>query len=378
MASQHEEMLYDQSLNRSPTMNARGYNTLGGGIQRQTSRHFDNYGGRQPSLYSPPDDYGSARYDGRLSNRLPPPVSLYQTHYEPTTSPWAYHPAGSNLATMGASAAHIKASSRRAPLPNVRPRTYPASLLQNANALSQSWIDPASFPSQLPPMHSNTALNGFPGGFGSMYHNGPHVGQTHNSNPPTPALLRHDGSGEAEPEELIPTAIVIKNIPFAVKKEQLQNLMQELGLPIPYAFNYHFDNGVFRGLAFANFQNAEDTKEVIDTMNHMDLQGRKLRVEYKKMLPAAERDRIEREKRERRGQLEEQHRPVQAMTNLHNQNSISSLVSALPASSPSPASVRTGQISTHPAMRGKFCFFLIFFGGGGFLFEFGCGFGIVF
>jgi RNA recognition motif-containing protein len=128
--------------------------------------------------------------------------------------------------------------------------------------------------------------------------------------------------------------------------------MQELGLPVPYAFNYHFDNGVFRGLAFANFQNAEDTKEVIETMNHMDLQGRKLRVEYKKMLPAAERDRIEREKRERRGQLEEQHRPVQGMTSLHNQNSMSSLTSALPASSPSPVSMRSGQISTHPAMRG--------------------------
>jgi RNA recognition motif-containing protein len=111
-------------------------------------------------------------------------------------------------------------------------------------------------------------------------------------------------------EELIPTAIVIKNIPFAVKKEQLVQLMTDLRLPLPYAFNYHFDNGVFRGLAFANFTTAEETAAVIDSMNHFELNGRKLRVEYKKMLPVAERERIEREKRERRGQLEEQHRPL--------------------------------------------------------------------
>ena len=138
-------------------------------------------------------------------------------------------------------------------------------------------------------------------------------------------------SNPNDEEELIPTAIVIKNIPFAVKKEQLVQLMTELNLPLPYAFNYHFDNGVFRGLAFANFTTAEETAVVIDTLNHFDLQGRKLRVEYKKMLPLAERERIEREKRERRGQLEEQHRPV---PNQQLQPS------SVPAPSPSPVSAR--------------------------------------
>lgn len=142
----------------------------------------------------------------------------------------------------------------------------------------------------------------------------------------------------AEPdEELIPTAIVIKNIPFAVKKEQLVQLMTEMNLPLPYAFNYHFDNGVFRGLAFANFTSAEETAAVINELNHFELQGRKLRVEYKKMLPLQERERIEREKRERRGQLEEQHRPM-ATSQLHHQTSMSSLSSHLPTTSPSPVS----------------------------------------
>lgn len=141
------------------------------------------------------------------------------------------------------------------------------------------------------------------------------------------------------PDDLIPTAIVIKNIPFAVKKEQLVDLMTQMSLPLPYAFNYHFDNGVFRGLAFANFTSPQETAAVIQNLNHFELQGRKLRVEYKKMLPPHERERIEREKRERRGQLEEQHRPM-ASNQLHNQASLSSLSSHIPAASPSPLSAR--------------------------------------
>lgn len=109
-------------------------------------------------------------------------------------------------------------------------------------------------------------------------------------------------------DELIPTAIVIKNIPFAIKKEQLLDVMTKLGLPLPYAFNYHFDNGVFRGLAFANFTSTDETSAVVNRLNGREIGGRKLRVEYKKMLPVQERERIEREKREKRGQLEEQHR----------------------------------------------------------------------
>lgn len=141
---------------------------------------------------------------------------------------------------------------------------------------------------------------------------------------------------------------MIKNIPFAVKKEQLVQLMTEMNLPLPYAFNYHFDNGVFRGLAFANFTSAEETATVIEMLNHFELQGRKLRVEYKKMLPLQERERIEREKRERRGQLEEQHRPM-PNSQLQTQSSMSSLASHIPATSPSPVSQRGPKLCTFTA-----------------------------
>jgi RNA recognition motif-containing protein len=163
---------------------------------------------------------------------------------------------------------------------------------------------------------------------------------------------RQDGMGSETDEELIPTAIVIKNIPFAIKKEQLVAIMTELGLPLPYAFNYHFDNGVFRGLAFANFTNPEETGAVIEAMNHFELNGRKLRVEYKKMLPAAERERIEREKRERRGQLEEQHRPM-APQPLQTQPSTSSLSSrVMNTGSPSPVSARNQKMGGFPSSFG--------------------------
>jgi hypothetical protein len=74
-----------------------------------------------------------------------------------------------------------------------------------------------------------------------------------------------------------------------------------LSIPTPYAFNYHLDTqGAFRGLAFANFRQSADADAVVVALNGFDVQGRKLRVEYKKVLQAGEKERIEREKALRR------------------------------------------------------------------------------
>ncbi|WFC96553.1 Peptidyl-prolyl cis-trans isomerase pin4 [Malassezia brasiliensis] len=100
-------------------------------------------------------------------------------------------------------------------------------------------------------------------------------------------------SGESD---IIPTAIVIKNIPFNIKREQLLHVIRDLGIPVPYAFNYHFDQGIFRGLAFANFHTPAEASEVVAALNGLDVSGRKLRVEYKKVLQAGEKERIEKEK----------------------------------------------------------------------------------
>ncbi|CAO1632139.1 unnamed protein product [Parajaminaea phylloscopi] len=102
-------------------------------------------------------------------------------------------------------------------------------------------------------------------------------------------------SGHAD-DDVIPTAIVVKNIPFSVKREQLLQIIEDLAIPMPYAFNYHFDQGVFRGLAFANFRSSEEADAVVAALNGFDVSGRKLRVEYKKVLQAGEKERIEKEK----------------------------------------------------------------------------------
>lgn len=53
-------------------------------------------------------------------------------------------------------------------------------------------------------------------------------------------------------------------------------------------------------MAFANFRQASDADAVVAALNGFDVQGRKLRVEYKKVLQAGEKERIEREKALRR------------------------------------------------------------------------------
>ncbi|KAG8217221.1 hypothetical protein J3R82DRAFT_5307 [Butyriboletus roseoflavus] len=122
--------------------------------------------------------------------------------------------------------------------------------------------------------------------------------------------------GQNPDDEIIPTAIVIKNIPFNVKRETLLDIIASLSIPTPYAFNYHLDQqGSFRGLAFANFRQAADADAVVAALNGFDVQGRKLRVEYKKVLQAGEKERIEREKairRMRSMQLEKEQQAVAA------------------------------------------------------------------
>ena len=103
-----------------------------------------------------------------------------------------------------------------------------------------------------------------------------------------------DPQQTALPDEIIETAIVIKNIPFSYPEEDfLQKLFPQLGLVPPYAFNYHRNkvDGAFHGLAFANFQNANEAQSAVDVLNNYELERRRLRVELKKKLPAEEEQR---------------------------------------------------------------------------------------
>ncbi|KAF2446202.1 hypothetical protein P171DRAFT_357301 [Karstenula rhodostoma CBS 690.94] len=301
---------YDPPSSRSPGSHRHQPQTL----HRQPSRQFDAYGQLPPGALYAGDDHQQAyqqpqprSYD-RLNATIHSPYN-----YDMGAQGWNANAFGQNTigALGGAATTRSKQQGRGG---------------GGRSALPAGWLDQ---PQGLPTF----ALGG--------------LGNGHPNSLLNPAMQQNQFSHDVD-EELIPTAIVIKNIPFAVKKEQLVSLMTELRLPLPYAFNYHFDNGVFRGLAFANFTTAEETAQVIEAMNHFELHGRKLRVEYKKMLPLAERERIEREKRERRGQLEEQHRPMAG--SLQTQQSYSSLASHIPATSPSPVSgLRGGPSPTNPS-----------------------------
>ncbi|KAI9725978.1 MAG: hypothetical protein M1828_002306 [Chrysothrix sp. TS-e1954] len=289
----------------NPSRSPRGSSYQTQSLHRQPSRPVDNFGQASNGLYTINDvsaGYDGQRYNERMTSTLPHGYGGFDMGMSPA---WNSSGFGQNSSFNGlGGGSRAKAPMRgRGPLPHM-------------------WLE------QPQPMQPQNQFAGF---------NGPM-----NLAPMRPEQLNVDGD-----DDLIPTAIVIKNIPFAVKKEQLVSVMNDMGLPIPYAFNYHFDSGIFRGLAFANFTTPDETAAVIAGMNHLELQGRKLRVEYKKMLPQAERDRIEREKRERRGQLEEQHRPT-APSQLQNQASMSSLSSHLQGHSPSPNSARIPQPSMFP------------------------------
>ncbi|KAJ5272297.1 hypothetical protein N7478_007422 [Penicillium angulare] len=267
-------------------------------LHRQPSRQFDAYGPMPVNLY----EDQMARYESARLERLNPPMQ------QQNNNSYSYDLSGSQTWNPNGFANPQSLAGIRSASASLKPAA------RGRTGLPTTWLD------QQP---------GMPNAFSNL---GP--------GPIQSTAMRPEASASSDgDDELIPTAIVIKNIPFAVKKEQLVQLMTELNLPLPYAFNYHFDNGVFRGLAFANFTSAEETATVIEMLNHFELQGRKLRVEYKKMLPLQERERIEREKRERRGQLEEQHRPMPS-GQLHTQSSMTSLNSHIPASSPSPVSQR--------------------------------------
>ncbi|KAM0816744.1 hypothetical protein AB5N19_02546 [Seiridium cardinale] len=300
--NQQHDMYYDYptTANRSPSSTRQGYATVGlsglGGARGQR-QPLDGLGQNQ-SLYSDDRFGGASGYDTMSRLDRLAPNSNYMLE---NTQTWGYN---GGVATMngplnGNGRLGSRTGGRRPGLPT-------------------TWTDQSGpgVPSMTQFYDHNMPLNGSEHDLGGL----------------------GDGRGLNTPgsmdEQLIPTAIVIKNIQFQCRKEILQGLMASLNLPQPYAFNYHFDKGVFRGLAFANFSTPEDTHIVIQKMNGLEVMGRKLRVEYKKMLPQEERDRIDREKREKRGQLEEQHR---APLPQHQQSALQALgvsVNKQPSGSP--------------------------------------------
>ncbi|KAK0625848.1 hypothetical protein B0T14DRAFT_561810 [Immersiella caudata] len=292
------------NANRSPGSARPGYNTTAGlpSINRMNQRQMDAVSQSPAGLF--PNDDRFASYDSNAfrHNRIPLTPG-FNDGFLGNNQAWAFN-GGANTVNGVMGDNRLRSGARRA-IPTEW--TMPEQPGLGSQALNT-------------PSTQYSAVGGFNQGMGHMNGDGG-FGERHGY-PNSMYDPRHDP--KALGSDLIPTAIVIKNIPFNVRKEMLTGIMSDMGLPQPYAFNYHFDNGIFRGLAFANFQSPMDTQTVIEQLNGYEVQGRKLRVEYKKMLPEHERERIEREKREKRGQLEEQHQPIP----LHTQSSMHSLNAA--------------------------------------------------
>lgn len=330
---------YQNFGSRSPTSNRPGYATTGAlpGGSRQLGQRPQQQQQQQQHVYPAIDGQFNNAYENtdRYDRMTPGLPGLHGNFTMTNQAAWAYNGNGNQNAAatvngpMGDGGMRSSRGARRPPIPDVSFFQHPdpsPSLRSSADPTfpQQTWMQPEA-PSllphgMLPAQPSMYASQGL-GSYGGQINNG--VSDHFGGMQAQDRMSMHSQQNQKN-EELIPTAIVIKNIPFSVRKEVLQEIMAELNLPQPYAFNYHFDAGIFRGLAFANFQNASDTQLVIERLNQFEVQNRKLRVEYKKMLPEHERERIEREKRQKRGQLEEQHRPINS---LQHQGSLQSLTS---------------------------------------------------
>jgi len=79
------------------------------------------------------------------------------------------------------------------------------------------------------------------------------------------------------------TILVLKNLPFHLKQEQLHEILMSISTTTPQSINLHFDNlGVFRGMAFVKYHRLDDAIHVYEGLNGYDVGGRKVRVEYKR------------------------------------------------------------------------------------------------
>ncbi|POW15068.1 hypothetical protein PSHT_07192 [Puccinia striiformis] len=140
-----------------------------------------------------------------------------------------------------------------------------------------------------------------------------------------PTSTNQSGATPDGEDDIIPTAIVIKNIPFSVRREQLLAIIEDLMIPLPYAFT------------FANFRSASEADAAVAGLNGFDISGRKLRVEYKKVLQAGEKERIEKEKAIKR---------MRSMQ-LQKESSLMDQYSSQPALPSSSTHITFGNYSSH-------------------------------
>jgi len=84
------------------------------------------------------------------------------------------------------------------------------------------------------------------------------------------------------------TTLVLKNLPFQLKQDKLEEILNGLKVK-PINVSYLYDgSGTFRGMAFVKYREIDHATKVFEAINNMDIAGRKLRVEYKRLMAESE------------------------------------------------------------------------------------------
>jgi len=82
--------------------------------------------------------------------------------------------------------------------------------------------------------------------------------------------------------------LVLKNLPFQLKQEKLEELLTSYEVK-PLNVSYLYDGtGMFRGMAFVKYKEVEHAAKVFGKLNGYDISGRKIRVEYKRLVKEPE------------------------------------------------------------------------------------------
>lgn len=84
------------------------------------------------------------------------------------------------------------------------------------------------------------------------------------------------------------STLVFKNLPFQLKQEKLEEMLNAFENK-PMSVSYLYDSsGMFRGMAFVKYKDNEQAMKIFEKMNNLDINGRKLRIEYKRKVQEAE------------------------------------------------------------------------------------------
>jgi len=82
--------------------------------------------------------------------------------------------------------------------------------------------------------------------------------------------------------------LVLKNLPFQLKQEKLEEMLNTYSTK-PLNVSYLYDGtGMFRGMAFVKYKEIEHATQVFEALNNLDISGRKVRVEYKRVMKESE------------------------------------------------------------------------------------------